>query len=488
MVDGIIIGAGVVGCALAERLGRYNGEWLVLEAGEDVASGASKANSGIVHAGFDAAPGSRKAYYNVRGARIYAAEAARLGVPYRRNGAYVVAFDSEETRVLEELLRQGKQNGVEDLRLLTGDEARAKEKGLSVEIVACLDVPQSAVVSPYEMTLGYAYHAAQCGVRFIFGQQVTGIDGDPEGGFTVRTSGGSWRARTVINCAGCASDKIRAMMSGEPIRIIPRRGEYYLFDMAAGCPVERTIFQAPGKMGKGVLVTPTVHGNLLIGPSAEEIPDAEDTRTTAEGLAFVREKAFKTCQALPMNRVITTFAGVRAHEQKGDFLVGPVPGAAPGAFEAAGIESPGLSSAPAIAEDLAEQIAAYLQCVQKDRVPEPVPLLKPFSEMDSAQRQAAWEKNPAYGNLVCRCEQVTEAEILDAIHRPVGARSLDGVKRRTRASMGRCQGGFCTPRILELLCRETGMDPLEVTKCGGESRVLTGAISPEQGEGSTYAE
>ena len=488
MFDGIIIGAGVTGCAVAEKLGRYRGNWLVLEAGEDVATGASKANSGIVHAGFDAEPGSRKAYFNVRGARMYPSEAKRLGVPYKRNGAFVVAFDEDEKARLAALLEQGVKNGVSGLRLLTGDQAREKEPKLSPAVTACLEAADSAVVSPYEMTLAYAYHAAQCGVRFLFNRRVTGIVCRPDGVFTVRAEKESWQTRAVINCAGCGADRVRAMLSDQAIRIIPRRGEYYLFDMAAGSPVERTIFQAPGKMGKGVLVTPTVHGNLLIGPSAEDIPDASDTRTTAEGLAFVREKAFRSCADLPMNRVITTFAGVRAHEAGGDFLVGPVPGGAPGAFEAAGIESPGLSSAPAIAEELGELAAGYLKCEAKEQVPAPVPLLKPFAEMDSEEKQAAWEKDPAYGNIICRCEQITEAEILDAIRRPVGARSLDGVKRRTRASMGRCQGGFCTPRILELLCRHAGLEPLQVTKCGGESRVLTGTICREQEEGKDDAE
>ena len=475
MTDCIIIGAGVIGCATAEYLARYDCSCVVLEAGEDVASGASKANSGIVHAGYDAKSGSLKAKYNVRGAKMYPELARRLGVPYRRNGALVVAFDQDEVPTLRKLYEQGIENGVEHLRLIDRDEIIRLEGKINPKAVMALDVPDSAVVSPYEMTIALAYHAAQCGVRFVFDSAVERISWE-NGVYTVNAGGSVYRARCVINCAGCASDRVRAMMSGEKIRIQPRRGEYYLLDKTETCPFSRTIFQVPGKMGKGVLVTPTAHGNTLLGPSAEDISDAGDKRTTAEGLGFVYEKCALTWPEVSKRNVITTFAGVRAHEDGGDFLIGAVPGAPGGAFEAAGIESPGLSAAPAIGEALAQAAAEFLSAAMKASVPEAVPLLKPFHEMSEAEKEEACAKNPEYGRLVCRCEEITEAEILDALRRPVPARSIDAVKRRTRAGMGRCQGGFCSPRVLEIICQETGKSPLQITKSGGQSFILTGTL------------
>ena len=479
MLDVVIIGAGVVGCAVARVLSARHGNFAVLEAGEDVSVGASKANSGIVHAGFDAVPGTLKARYNVRGAALYPVWAAEMGVPYRRNGALVCAYDPGDLPTLHTLYAQGQANGVADLELLDGAQVRALEPAVNPAVAGALWARGSAVVSPYDMTLAMAYHAAQNGVRFVFNAPVTAITHE-SGVYTVTAGGRVYTAKAVVNCAGAGADRIRAMLSPEKITLHPRRGEYYLMDATVRCPFTRTMFQVPGKMGKGVLVTPTAHGNTLLGPSAEEISDPADTATTRAGLDFVLSRCRLTWPEVSTRNTITTFAGVRAHEEKGDFLVGAVPGAPAGAFEAAGIESPGLSSAPAIGEDLAAMAADYLGLKEKAHVAPPVPLLKPFAAMTDEERAQACRENPAYGSIVCRCEQITEAEILDAIHRPVGARSIDGVKRRTRAGMGRCQGGFCSPRVLEMLCRETGMSPLEVTKCGGESRLLTGRLNGEK--------
>ena len=479
MLDGIIIGGGIVGCALAEALQRIDGRWLLLEAGEDVASGASKANSGIVHAGFDAASGSKKAFYNVRGSEMYLSEAKRFGVPYRRNGSIVAAFDDHGKDVLGNLLLQGERNGVKGLRLLSRDETLKMEPKLSPKTVMSLYAPSGAIVSPYEMTLAYAYHAAECGVEFVFDSPAEEITHDGAV-FRVKAGGKTYSARCVVNCAGCGAEAVRRMMSDREIRITPRRGQYYLFDRAAGCPFDRTVFQTPTPMGKGVLVTPTVHGNLLIGPTAEDIKDMRDTATTAAGLKEVIEKAALAYPEVSLRDAITAFAGVRAHEAGGDFIVGAVPGAPEGAFEAVGIESPGLTAAPAIAADLAAQIASFLKKEIGEERKAPTPMPKPFSEMTDEEKQAAWEKDRRYGSVVCRCEEVTEAEILDAVHRPVGARSVDGVKRRVRAGMGRCQGGFCSPRVLEILCREWNMDPTEITKCGGNSRIVTGRLGQRE--------
>lgn len=478
MYDIIIIGAGVVGCAVARVLSRFEGRIAVLEKGEDVAMGASKANSGIVHAGFDAHTGTQKAYYNVKGASMYPSLAGELKVPYVNNGSLVLGFSDEDLSTLRELKAQGEANGVHGLSLLSREEVLEMEPAVNPAVTGALLASTAGIVSPYEMTIALAYHAAQNGVEFIFDIPVTAVE-CRDGVFGVTAGGKEYRARCVINCAGVHSGHVRGMMSEEKMTIAPRRGEYYLLDHTVKCPFTHTMFQCPGKMGKGVLVTPTAHGNVLLGPSAEEIADGDDTVTTREGLDFVMEKCRLTWPGVSSRGTITTFAGNRAHAADGDFHVGRVPGAPDGAFEATGVESPGLTAAPAIGEELGAMAAAYLQLRQKESIHAAVPLLKPFFSMTDEERAAACEKDPLYGSLICRCEEVTEAEIRDALRRPVPARSVDGVKRRTRAGMGRCQGGFCSPRVAEIICEETGISMLEVTKCGGESRLLVGTLRGE---------
>ena len=475
MYDILIIGAGVVGCALARKLSRYEGKIAVAERAEDVADGASKANSGIVHAGFDAKPGTKKAYYNVKGANMYEAQARELGVPYARIGALVLGFSEEDRITLQKLYEQGQKNGVEQLRVIERDEILSLEPQTNPDVVCALYAPTSAVVSPYEMTLALAYHAAQNGVEFLLDCPVEKVWAE-NGAWRAKTPRGTLEARAVVNCAGVGAADIHNMLSDEKMEIVPRRGEYYLLDHTVKCPFSRTMFQVPSKMGKGVLISPTAHGNALLGPSAENIDDPLDTRTTRKGLDFVLEKCRLTWPKVTTRPVITTFAGIRAHPVSDDFVIGKVHGAPENAFEAAGIESPGLTAAPAIAEDLGSLVAQSLHLAPKETVIPPVPLLKPFSAMSDEERADACRRDPDYGRIVCRCEVVTEAEIRDAIRRPVGARSIDGVKRRTRAGMGRCQGGFCSPRVMELLCEERGVSPLEITKCGGESKLLAGTL------------
>ena len=475
MYDILIIGAGVVGCALARKLSQYEGKIAVLDRAEDVADGASKANSGIVHAGFDAKPGTKKAYYNVKGAKMYGALARQLGVPYDPIGALVLGFSEEDRLTLQKLYDQGQKNGVEQLRVIEHDEIMALEPNTNPAAVCALYAPTSAVVSPYEMTLALSYHAAQNGVEFIFDCPVERIYEENDT-WHVETPKGTLSARAIVNCAGVGAAALHNMISDQPVEIVPRRGEYYLLDHTVKCPFGRTMFQVPSKMGKGVLISPTAHGNALLGPSAEDIGDAYDTATTRKGLAFVLDKCRLTWPKVNIRPVITTFSGVRAHPTGDDFIIGPVHGAPDNAFEAIGIESPGLTAAPAIAEELGEMVAEHLKLPAARMVKAPVPLLHPFFAMTEEERAAACKENPDYGRIVCRCEVVTEAEIRDAIRRPVGAKSIDGVKRRTRAGMGRCQGGFCSPRVMEILCEELKCSPLDITKCGGESRLLAGTL------------
>ena len=485
MYDVIIIGAGVIGCALARKLSQYNGRIAVLEAAEDVSDGASKANSGIVHAGFDAKPGTKKAYYNVKGANMYAALAKELGVPYNPIGALVLGFSEDDRETLNKLLEQGKKNGDKELKIIEHEEVLRLEPNTNPNVVCALLAPTSAVVSPYEMTLALSYHAAQNGVDFIFNSPVSKVYEDHDT-WHLETPDGILEARAIVNCAGVGAAEIHNQISDQPVKIVPRRGEYYLLDSTVKCPFTRTMFQVPSKMGKGVLISPTAHGNALLGPSAEDIEDGTDTRTTREGLDFVLDKCRLTWPKVTTRPVITTFSGVRAHPVTDDFIIGPVHGAADNAFEAIGIESPGLSAAPAIAEELGEMVAEHLKLPSARFVRAAVPLLKPFAAMTEEERKEACEKDADYGRIVCRCEVVTEAEIRDAIRRPVGAKSIDAVKRRTRAGMGRCQGGFCSPRVMEILCEELHCSPLDITKCGGESKLLVGTLDDIAKEGRRH--
>ena len=477
MYDVLVIGGGVIGCAIARELSRRSGRICVVERNEDVCTGTSKANSAIVHAGFDAEPGTRKARFNVEGSRMMEALSHELDFPYRRCGALVLCLDPADREKLQALYQRGLANGVEGLELVEGEALHRMEPALSKQAVAALYAPTSAILCPFGLTIALAENAAANGTEFRFDTQVQHIrrEGDH---FVVETSCGPMESRAVVNAAGVWGDVLHNQVCGDTACIVPRRGEYCLLDRKDGGLVQRTVFQLPGPMGKGVLVTPTVHGNLLVGPTAADQPQRDLTATTAEGLAFAQDMARKSVPGLPLRDVITSFAGLRAHLAEGDddFRVGqPVPGY----FEALGIESPGLSSAPAIGAYLAEQAAAYLGAAEK---PDFDPLRRDIvhlRELPFEERQRLAAENPAYGNIVCRCEGISEGEIVDAIRRTPGARSLDGVKRRVRAGMGRCQGGFCTPRVMEILSRELGVPQTELTKNGGASRLLAGRTKEE---------
>ena len=483
--DILIIGSGITGCAAARELSRRAVSVTVLDRGSDLAEGATKANSGLVHAGYDAVPGTKKAFYNVRGAAMYPGLCAELGVPYRRNGALVIALDEADRGTVEKLKARGEKNGVQGLEILERDELLKMEPALNPLVVCALHVPTGAVVSPYEMAFALADDAALNGVSFRFDEEVSSVSRLPDGRFSVVTGSGEYTCRVLLNCAGASGAEIHNQLSDRKLKTIHRRGQYYLLDRAARQPFTRTVFQCPSAMGKGVLVSPTVHGNLLLGPTAEDIPDPLDTATTADGLAEVLRKAALTWPALSVRSNITNFSGVRAHLESDDFVIGPCEGV-PGYFEAIGIESPGLSSAPAVGADLASMISDYLGCAdKKEIVPYPVPP-KPFHDMTDSERAEALKKDPAYGQIICRCETVTEAEIRAAIRRPVGARSVDGVKRRTRAGMGRCQGGFCLPRVAAIIAEETGLPLQDVTKNGGGSYLLAGTLESFLKEGPDH--
>lgn len=472
MYDVIIIGAGVTGCAVARYLSRYQGSALVLERAEDVCCGTSKANSAIIHAGFDAAHGSLMAKMNVQGNRMVPGLAKELDFPFRMNGSLVVCMSEEDMPRLRALYENGVKNGVEGLEIVDAQRLHELEPNVSKNAVAALWAPTGGIVCPFNMTIALAENANTNGVDFRFNTKVTGFTRGEEG-WTVHTEQGDFRTRYVVNAAGVYADVLHNMVSPRKLHITPRRGDYCLLDRQVGGFVNHTVFQLPGKLGKGVLVSPTVHGNIIVGPTAIDIEDRDGTNTTAAGLEELISKAGISVDNLPIRQTITSFAGLRAHEDHHEFVIGEAEDA-PGFVDCAGIESPGLTSAPAIGLTVAELLREKLGLREKeDFIATRKGLLDPKSLTWDAY-QALIRENPAYGQIICRCEQVTEGEIIDAIRRPLGARSLDGVKRRTRAGMGRCQAGFCSPRVMEILARELGVSQAEITKCGGASRLIVG--------------
>lgn len=470
--DVIIIGAGVTGSAIARELSRYKADVCVLERDEDVCCGTSKANSAIVHAGYDCVPGSMMAKMNVRGNEMMDQIAEELDVPFKRNGSLVVCIHKDTLDGLKELYDRGIANGVPGMKILSREETLAMEPNLSDDTQGALYASTAGIICPFRLTIGFAENANKNGVDFRFNTEVEDFKKDDEGIWHIRTNNGEYKTRAIVNATGVYSDKFHNMVSENKIHITPRRGDYYIMDKEMGNFVSKTIFPQPTIYGKGILVAPTIHGNLLAGPTAIDIDDKEATATTQAGLDAVLAGAGAHVKNLPIQRkCIRVFAGLRAHEDHHEFVLGEVEDC-PDFFDAAGIESPGLSSSPAIGEYMAGMIADKYGFKKNDKF-DPISkgVLDP-KKLSLEERNELIKKNPAYGNIVCRCESISEGEILDAIHRPLGARSLDGIKRRTRAGMGRCQAGFCTPRQMDILHRELGIPYEKITKMGGDSYIV----------------
>lgn len=473
MYDVIIIGAGVSGCAIARELSRFELKTAVLEKALDVCEGTSKANSGIVHAGYDAKPGTLKARLNVEGSRKMEALSKELDFPYKRNGSIVLCFDEKDKDKLHELKTRGEKNGVEGLCILDRQELLEAEPGVGDGAVAALYAPAGAIVCPFGLNIALAENAAVNGAEFIFGAQVSDIQKQSYG-YLVHTEKKDYETKVVINAAGVYADEIHNMVSENKMKITPRRGEYLLYDKDVGNMVSHTLFQLPTVLGKGILVTPTVHGNLLMGPTAQDLPDKEGTDTSRGGLEQVTRQAALSVSQIPGKQVITSFAGLRAHVTQfpegaaDDFVIGQVADA-PGFIDVAGIESPGLSCAPAIGEYVADMVIGLLHPSQKKDFVSTRKGIPSMALSSDEERHRLIKTNPAYGNVVCRCEMVTEGEIVDAIRRPLGARTTDGIKRRTRAGMGRCQSGFCSPKVVEILARELQVEESQIRKSGEDS-------------------
>ena len=472
MYDIIIIGSGVSGAATARELSRYQAKICVLEKEEDVCCGTSKANSGIVHAGYDAEEGSLMAKLNVRGNAMMEQLSKDLDFPFQRLGSLVICLREEDMGRLQKLYDRGVANGVPGLQILNREEVLKIEPNIVDDVYAALYAPSAGIVCPFGLNIAMAENACENGVEFKFDTEVEGLKkaGDI---WEVHTNQGIFKTRYVVNAAGVYADKFHNMVSKKKIHITPRRGDYCLLDKTAGTHVSRTIFALPNEFGKGILVTPTTHGNLLLGPTAIDIDEKEGTNTTREGLDQVLTKAGQNVKNIPMRQVITSFAGLRAHEDGHEFIIEEVEDAE-GFIDCAGIESPGLTSSPAIGEMVADILREKMNLKEKEHfIATRKGILNP-NTLSKEARAKLIKENPAYGNIICRCEMITEGEILDAIHRPLGAKSLDGVKRRTRAGMGRCQAGFCSPRTMEILSRERKIPMSEITKSGGNSKIIMG--------------
>ena len=474
MYDVIIIGAGVTGCSIARELSRYKLRTLVLEKGEDVCTGTSKANSAIVHAGYDAVPGTLKAKLNRLGNEMMGEVADDLDVPFSRIGSFVVCLKNDDPKKLQALYERGIANGIKGLEIITDiNRLHEMEPNLSDDVVAALYAPTAGIICPFLLTIAMAENAYTNGVEFRFNEEVSSVSKEDDGSYVVRTAAGVYNTRTVVNAAGVYADAIHNMVSAKKLHITARKGEYCLLDHTAGGHVKHTIFVLPNEFGKGILVSPTIHGNLLLGPTAVDVDDKEATNTTGAGLTEVNTKCFRGVKNIPTREVITSFAGLRAHEDGDDFVIGE-PEDAAGFFDAAGIESPGLTSAPAIGRTLAGQIAEKLKAEKNENFNGRRKGILDPKKLTLEERNELIRKNPAYGTIICRCESVTEGEIIDAITRPLGAKSLDGVKRRVRAGMGRCQGGFCSPRVMDLLKKYRNVPMADITKSGGKSQIVFG--------------
>lgn len=483
-VDVTIIGAGIIGSFIAHGLSKKECKVLVLEKNADVAEGATMANSAIVHSGHDPKPGTLKAKLNVRGNRMYKEICEKLGVSYQPVSSYVVATDEEEQRTLDVLYAQAVEREIPVMRI-SGEEARRAEPNLADRIVEALELPTTAIIYPWEVAIALMEEAVLNGVELHLEEPVMGITRTEMDRFVIQTDKGEYESRYVVNAAGVYADVVYQMaLTGCGLKqtpeftIHPRRGEYYVLDKQKKPLVSRVIYPVPGPSGKGVLVVPTTHGNVLLGPNAENIEDRDDVSTTAEALAYVKKNVCKTVKNIPFDKVIRTFAGLRPGSDVNDFVI-EQSDVLSGFVNVACIESPGLASAPAIAEYVCDTVMKKeFDYPQKSAYQHRTPM-RVLRDMDAEEKNQLVKENPDYGQIICRCEQVSKGEIIDAIRRPVGAKSVKGVKKRVRPGMGRCQGGFCEPAVVEILAEELGISPLDVRLAGSGSVMLVEKMNEE---------
>jgi len=477
--DVAVIGAGVSGGSAAMELSKYNLKVVILEKALDAAMGATKANSGIVHAGYDCEPGTLMAKLNVEGSAMMEKLCDDLKVPYERCGSFVVGFDEDDKKKIEELYQRGIENGVKNMEIIDGDAARKIEKYLSKDVKWALHAKSAGIVSPYELAIAMCDNAVENGAEIMLDFEVTSIQ--KKENFIISSPEKSVEARYIVNAAGIYADKISKIAGAEEFEILPRRGEYILFDKKADSKVSTVIFQTPSKMGKGVLTAPTVHGNMFVGPDAQDLDDKEDKATTIEGLNYIKEMAARSVTKIDYSKIITQFSGLRAvYGGKKDFYI-KNSDAVHGFLNVAGICSPGLSASPAIGVMVRELLQQAGLEMRENKNYNPVRnVAKPFSAMTEEEINEAYQKDSKYGRIICRCETVTEAEIVAAIHSNVPALTVDSIKRRTRGTSGRCQGGFCGPRILEILSRELDKEPNEIVKSDKNAYIVDSRLREDK--------
>ena len=470
MYDVTIIGCGVVGASLAYTLSQYDLQVLVLEKENDIAMGTTKANSAIVHAGYDPEPGTLIAKLNVRGSDMMEELCRRLSVKYKRIGSFVLAFNEEDRCHLNKLYDNGMKNGVPDMKILSGDEARALDPNLSQDVCAALYAPSAAILDPWGLCIAEAEVAVRNGVTLKLRNAVTGLE-DRGDSVLLHTTSGDYETRYVINCAGGWSHEICALTGETEWEAMPSRGEYYLLDKSSGSLVSHVIFQCPTAAGKGVLIAPTVHGNLIVGPNAAPVSSPYSRETTLSGLDEVAASSRKSVDGIDLRQSIRNFAGVRAITSEPDFIIRPAK-ACRHMLHIAGIKSPGLSAAPAIAEYAVGILAEMGVTLDKKANWDGTRTQLRFKELSQQEKAELIQRDPRYGRVICRCETITEGEIVAAIHSPIPPCSIDGIKRRAGAGMGRCQGGFCGPRVLDILARELAENPLDILQDGDGTTLL----------------
>ena len=471
MLDVIVIGAGVMGAAVSRELSKYKLNMMVLDKENDVSNGTSKANSAIVHAGYDAKEGTLMAKYNVLGAGMYESLCKEIGAPYKNVGSYVLAFSEEERKHIEKLYQRGLTNGVPQMEILEKDEILRREPNINKNVVAALYAGSAGIVGPWEFTIKLLENAALNGTEVLVDAEVSNIEKLQDGYKVILKDGRTFETKVVINAAGVYADKINDMVSKNHFDIHPRIGEYYVLDKVQGKLTNSVLFQCPTIMGKGILVTKTVHGNIMVGPTAEDVESKDYVGTTTHGLDDIRRQAEKTISGINYRDSIRNFTGIRAESSTGDFIIGEVSDA-PNFFNIAGTKSPGLSSAPAIGVDVAKMVVEKLGAVKKEEFKQNRPQIH-FIELSPEEKAEVIKKDPRYGRIICRCESITEGEIVDVIHRMVGAKTVDGVKKRCRPGTGRCQGGFCGPRVQEILARELGKELNEIVLDKKGAYILT---------------
>ena len=470
MKDVAIIGCGIIGAAVAFELSKYSVNSVILEAANDVAMGTTKANSAILHAGYDPKPNTLMAKLNVRGVELAKDICKKLNVHYKQCGSLVLGFDNDDKKTIETLYERGIKNGVPNIEIWDKEKILKHEPNLSSDVLCALYAPSAAIVSPWEFALALAETAVKNGAEIKLSAKVISIDKN-DGYYTIHTANGNYDAKYIVNAAGVHCDEIHNMVATPTYKTHASRGEYYLLDKSEGESVSRVIFQCPTKVGKGVLVAPTVHGNLIVGPSADDVDDLDNVACTANGLEHVAKFARKSLPNVNLRTSIRNFAGNRAVTGHDDFIIEEAKDAK-GFIDLAGIKSPGLSSAPAIAETAVELLNnSGLELIKKDNFICERKHIN-FRELSNKEKAEVIEENSDYGTIICR--SVTLGEILDTLKTPIPPCSVDGVKRRCNAGMGRCQSGFCGPRVVEILAKELNISPLEITQDQSGSNLLIG--------------